>query len=262
MRKYIQDISIVVLGRTILVGVLMYFGFTSDYVYEKLGLLSEIPDWWLGEWYGLRLWLVVLGLLILVAPPIIQFLFDRRGRAIKVGAGKIYQDEDSLTFKQVAELWNKFASPKDGFSEPEIMQKFISDIWLGKFEGWFKPHIWLQTSESVTIHGEHDIHHGISKTPINRSLLVRHMVAYAQPFLEAFFEGSEYQDMAAGKGKKESWKRLSKEPYTAYDHQYGQSGDSLYRTTYIEPLIIKKKDFIRWLQGNNMTLPENWYAKD
>ena len=93
---------------------------------EQLGLIFS--ESWVRNLIALGTFFIALAALLLSIP------WRKRPNAVKYGTSTIFEDNKVLTFKEIAEKWNKTATPKEHFSVEKNMSRLVSSMWLGKFE--------------------------------------------------------------------------------------------------------------------------------
>lgn len=168
---------------------------------------------------------------------------------IKYGAHLIYEGDSILTFKEIAERWQKIAQPKDGFSYEENIERFLSAIWLGEFEDKEKTEYRLFSLEAKEWSLDDFQPVRPIKMPVSRELLLNPVLLIScRPVFDKVVSNASVD-----------WLKLSQYRLSDYDRRDNTGSGDMFRGE-IERILLRKEDFIFWLtkKSRNRRIPTNW----
>ena len=186
-------------------------------------------------------------------------------RELQYGLSAIYQEDNELTFKEIADRWEK-SDPNDSYKAKDILQWLIGDMWLGKFED--------EEGNSVLqfIPGFTAIDNGVNRTYLRKQLasLNRHrafcLFARDSRLFDEVFMGQHQEMKQDGCEDWQTvkalapWDILSTIEPRLYDDPKSNSPvrRDHFRRTVLEGAILNKEDFANWLRNTKRKTPSAW----
>lgn len=186
-------------------------------------------------------------------------------RGLQYGLNTIYQEDSELTFKEIADRWERSA-PDDRYKANDVLQWLVGDMWLGKFED--------EDGNSVLqfIPGFIAIDNGEDRTYLRKQMasLNRHRAfcffARDSRLFDEVFMGKHQEmkqdgceDWQAVKALA-PWDILSKIEPRLYDDPSSNTYTrrNHFRRAVLEGAILKKEDFSEWLKNTKHKKPDAW----
>lgn len=222
-------------------------GLTEQYFADKIALLFEYPQPWLTEWWGVRLWLVLIGVLFLFLPTLWSKFFGKRKTAIRHGVDAIFQDDKVLTFREISLKWASSTNDK-GFSFEEVFTQLIRAFWNGKFESGERESV-LSVTYPVKQNPSHEYIR--IDAPISRFYVYSYVVLNDWHMVEfLFFRKNNVKRDKNSAPLYQFYEEFSRKEYSDYT---SQCVEVIWNT-----LSIRKQDFQKWLQQSSLRLPNDW----
>lgn len=184
------------------------------------------------------------------------------------GINAIYQDDDNLTFRQIAERWEQ-SSPNENHKSGDVIKWLVGDMWLGKFEDENQNSVLQMVgSYKAIIEGEKNTYLSKSLAYLNRHRAFCFMARDSKLFDEIYF--GQHQDMKQDAcndweaiKKIADWETLSKIDPELFDGPPNEANyqTDQFRRRVLEGAILNKADFAVWLRNTKRPLPNSWGQK-